>query len=79
MCGVFAEFERSIIRERINAGLAGARSNRKRLGRPKVDESVEQAIRVALSRGDKGIRKIAGEMGVGVSVMQRVKLERSAN
>jgi len=27
MCGVFAEFERSIIRERINAGLARARSN----------------------------------------------------
>ncbi len=67
MCGVFAEFERSIIRERINAGLARARSNGKRLGRPRVDESVEQAIREALSKGGKGMRKIARELGVGVS------------
>ena len=49
MCGVFAEFERSIIRERINAGLARARSNGKRLGRPRVDPEVEEAIREALS------------------------------
>jgi DNA invertase Pin-like site-specific DNA recombinase len=73
MCGLFAEFERSIIRERINAGLARAKSNGKRLGRPKVDESVEQAIRQALRHGDKGIRKIAREMGV--SVVQRIKVD----
>ena len=79
MCGVFAEFERSIIRERINAGLARARSNGIRLGRPRVNDSVEQAIRQALERGDKGIRRIAGEMGVGVSVVQRVKAGESAN
>ena len=34
---------------------------------------MEQAIREALRRRDKGIRKIAREMGVGVSVIQRVK------
>ena len=44
-CGVFAEFERSIIRERINAGLARARENGNRLGRPRRDTEVEQAIR----------------------------------
>ena len=64
MCGVFAEFERSIIRERIGAGLARARSNGKRLGRPRVDETVEEAIRRALHRRDKIIRKIARETGV---------------
>ncbi len=37
-----------------------------KLGRPRVDESVEQAIQQALHRGDKGMRKIAREMGVGV-------------
>ena len=77
MCGVFAEFERSIIRERIGAGLARAKANGKRLGRPKVDPEVEEAIRVALGKGDKGMRKIAREMGVGVSVVQRIKLELS--
>ena len=73
MCGVFAEFERSIIRERVNAGLARARANGKRLGRPTVGPDVEKRIRHALKRGDKGIRKIARELGVGVSVVQRMK------
>src|SRR5215813_4039987 len=34
MMGVFAEFERAIIQERVRAGLARARSEGKRLGRP---------------------------------------------
>ena len=79
MCGVFAEFERSIIRERINAGLSRARSNGKRLWRPGVDESIEKVIRGALRGGNKGILKIAREMGVGVSVVQRAKLILYAN
>ena len=72
MCGVFAEFERSIIRERINAGLSRKKANGKWLGRARVDDSVEQAIQDALERGDKGMRKIEQEVGVGVSVVQRV-------
>lgn len=38
-----------------------------------------EAIWHALSRGDKGIRKTAGEIGVGVSEVQRIKLERARN
>ena len=34
LLAVFAEFEREILRERVRAGLAHARQNRKRLGRP---------------------------------------------
>jgi DNA invertase Pin-like site-specific DNA recombinase len=34
MLGVFAEFERAMIQERVRAGLARARSEGKRLGRP---------------------------------------------
>ena len=79
MCGVFAEIERSIIRERIDAELARARANGKRPGRPSVGAEVEEAIREALRGGDKGIRKIAREMGTGVSVVQRVKLESTAS
>ena len=78
MCGVFAEFERSIIRERIGAGLARAKANGTTLGRPKVDPKVEEAIGQALRRGDKGMRKIARELGVGVSVVQRVKVDCAA-
>lgn len=71
MCGVFAEFERSIIQARVNAGLERARAAGKQLGRPRVSPETEQRIR-ALRRDGKGIRRIAMEVGVGVSVVQRV-------
>ena len=71
MLGVFSEFERAIIRERIKAGLARARSEGKVFGRPRVSEKMEAAIRAA-RRKRKGIRRIARELGVGVSTVQRV-------
>ncbi|ESZ36376.1 recombinase family protein [Mesorhizobium sp. L2C066B000] len=37
MTGVFAEFERSMIRERVMAGLARAQAKGKKLGRPQVE------------------------------------------
>jgi DNA invertase Pin-like site-specific DNA recombinase len=36
ICGVFAEFEREMIRERVNAGLARAKAKGDRLGRRPV-------------------------------------------
>jgi DNA invertase Pin-like site-specific DNA recombinase len=36
MMGVFAEFERAMIQERVRAGLARARGEGKRLGRPPI-------------------------------------------
>jgi DNA invertase Pin-like site-specific DNA recombinase len=71
MCGVFAEFERGIIAERVRAGLSRARAQGKQLGRPRVPMEVEQVIRQRRAEGT-GILKIAREMGVGVSVVQRV-------
>src|SRR5262247_4090034 len=65
MCGVFAEFERAMIVERINAGLKRARANGSILGRPKIDPEVEEGIRKALAKGKKGMLKIAKEYGVG--------------
>jgi DNA invertase Pin-like site-specific DNA recombinase len=71
MCGVFAEFERAMIRERVRAGLERARSQGKTLGRPRTPEIVEERIRAARRQG-KGIKKIATELGIGVSTVQRV-------
>src|SRR4029453_19222428 len=65
MCGVFAEFERSMIVERVNAGLKRAKASGKILGRPRIDAGTEADIRAALAKGDKGILKIAAEFGVG--------------
>ena len=69
--GVFAEFERGIIRERVNAGLARARANGTKLGRRRVKPSIEQRIK-ELRQGGMGILKIGREVGVGTSVVQRV-------
>src|SRR6185503_17399371 len=49
MMGVFAEFERAMIQERVRAGLARARSEGKRLGRPPIASALEQRIREALA------------------------------
>ena len=73
MMGVFAEFERAMIVERINAGLATARAKGVKLGRPPIDPKKERAIATALKAGDKGIKRIAREIGVGVGTVQRVK------
>ena len=71
MAGVFAEFERSIIVERINAGLRRARAQGKTLGRPPVSSAVEADIRTLRIKG-LGKLKIAKQLGCGVSTVQRV-------
>ena len=71
MMGVFAEFERAMIQERISAGLQRAKAEGKKLGRPRIPVETEQAIRRARAQG-KGILKIAREVGVGTATVQRV-------
>ena len=44
MMGVFAEFERAMIQERVRAGLARVRSEGKQLGRPRIAPEIEQRI-----------------------------------
>ena len=73
MMGVFAEFERAMIAERVRAGLARARSEGKRLGRPPITPALEKRIREALATpGRPGIRVIAERFGVNPSTVQRV-------
>ena len=71
MLGVFAEFERSMIQERVRAGLARARANGRTLGRPKTDAKTEAKILTLAAQG-VGKVKIAKTLGIGVSVAQRV-------
>ena len=74
MMGVFAEFERAMIQERVHAGLARARAQGKRLGRPKVSRKTERAILTARASG-KGINRIASDLSVGSSTVRRVIAE----
>src|SRR5436190_20621763 len=71
MLGVFAEFERGIIRERVNAGLARARASGVKLGRRRVKPAVEERIH-ELRRAGMGVLRIGRTVGVGTSVVQRV-------
>jgi DNA invertase Pin-like site-specific DNA recombinase len=75
MLGVFAEFERAMIVERVKAGLARARAQGKTLGRPRVAAKTEAAIRQLRAQGI-GIRAIAKRAGCGVGTVQRVVGER---
>ena len=78
--GVFAEFERAIIQERIHAGIARARAIGTKSGRPigraRISPQKEAAIRAALASG-KGVLKVARELGTGSSTVQRVKAAMS--
>lgn len=78
MMGVFAEFEREMIRDRVNAGLAVIKETGKNkhgdvvtLGRPKVSTKVENRIKELRAEG-MGILKVAKTVGCGVSVVQRL-------
>jgi DNA invertase Pin-like site-specific DNA recombinase len=77
MLSVFADFERSIIQERVRAGLRRARDEGKQLGRPKTPREVEEGIQQAL-KGGLSIRKTAAKYGVNPSTVQRIKSDRAA-
>ncbi|PPC99524.1 MAG: resolvase [Methylotenera sp.] len=75
MCGVFAEFERAMIRERVVSGIArskvsGTKSGRPH-GRPASIENPEPLVRQLRAEG-KGMLKIAKELKIGVSTVQRI-------
>ena len=78
MLGVFAQFERAVIQERVRGGLARARGEGKRLGRPPLAATKAAAIRAALAvPGRPGARVIAGRFKVDPSTVQRISMEMS--
>jgi DNA invertase Pin-like site-specific DNA recombinase len=74
--GAFAEFERSMIRQRVNAGLKRAVEQGKQLGRPRIDPKLEQRILSHLRKGT-GILKTAKLCEVATGTVQRIKEEMS--
>jgi len=71
---VFAEFERSMIQERVRAGLRRAKEEGKQLGRPRIGPELEKRILAALRAPNRteGVRKIAARFGVDPSTVQRI-------
>ena len=67
--GAMAEFERSLIQERVRAGLRNARAKGKRLGRPSVKVDAAEIARLR-SQGI-GWRAVASQLGVGLGTVVR--------
>lgn len=75
MLGVFAEFERSMIRERVMAGLARAKADGTKLGRKTMEDADAKKVRTIhtmLSEG-VGVRRIARDLAVGVGTVLRIR------
>jgi len=77
MLGVFAEFERAMIQERVKAGLARAKKRGTRLGRSKVSKKIENQILKLRNSVEPpmGMLKVAKTLGVGTGTVQRVVKE----
>ena len=71
MLGVFAEFERSMIQERIRAGLARARARGKRLGRPRVLTPAKVRTVKRLRGEGASLRQIAAKTRLGLGSVGR--------
>jgi DNA invertase Pin-like site-specific DNA recombinase len=72
MFGVLAEFERSLIRERTQAGLAAARRVGRTEGRPpKLTDDDIEAAKAMLANPDIGVTQIAHRLGVSPATLYR--------
>jgi DNA invertase Pin-like site-specific DNA recombinase len=76
MAGIFAEWERAMIRERVMAGLARARvkgtKSGKPIGRAKISVAKEKGIMESLNAGN-GVIKTARLVGVAVGTVIRIR------
>jgi DNA invertase Pin-like site-specific DNA recombinase len=81
MFGALAEFERSLIRERTQAGLAAARRAGRTGGRPpKLTADDLEAARALLANPDIGVAQIAHRLGVSPATLYRyIPAARTAN
>jgi putative DNA-invertase from lambdoid prophage Rac len=71
LLAIFSEFEREILRERVRAGLAHARQNGKRLGRPATAARHAAGIR-KLHRAGVSKSEIARRLQVGRTSVRRI-------
>ena len=72
MLGLFGEFERAMVRDRVLAGLHRARSSGKRLGRPPTTPFKIERIRLALTEG-RGVRETARLLKVSAAKVSEIR------
>jgi len=73
MLGVFSEFERAMISERVRSSLARLRASGKTLGRKPLDKKTVEKIELSLTSG-QSINGTAKALRVGVGTVHRIKV-----
>lgn len=76
MLGVFAEFERALIIDRVRAGLQRAKSEGKRLGRPAISDAIRLRVAQELHRRTP-VRSIARKFRIAPVTVRRIRAELS--
>jgi DNA invertase Pin-like site-specific DNA recombinase len=79
LIGVFAEFERDLIRERVRAGIQNAKNKGIRVGRrPLIDKRLLGTVRNMKDKG-MSIRGISKELGLSRAVVHRATRSAGIN
>ncbi len=73
VCGAFAEFERSMIKKRVRAGIKRAIDNGVKFGRPSTDPMLERKIVAAIGKGDESLRAIAVRFDVSEGTVRNIR------
>lgn len=73
MCGAFAEFERSMIQERVKAGLARAKAQGKKLGGPTISTKIQVKAQEMHEVG-MSFRRIGRELGIHHATVKKYVL-----
>jgi DNA invertase Pin-like site-specific DNA recombinase len=75
MMGVFAEFERAMIAERVRSGMRRARErgtkSGKAIGRPRIAAPIRDQMRATYQAGGTGLRGVAKQFNVSVETVRR--------
>lgn len=69
--GALAEFERDLIRERVNAGLKSARARGRRGGRPPISEETQAMARALLADKALSVKQICQQLGIAKSTLYK--------
>jgi DNA invertase Pin-like site-specific DNA recombinase len=73
LLGVFSEYERAMVSERVKSSLARLRASGKVLGRKPLDPTKVEHIRASLNQG-VSINKTAKALKVGIGTVHRIKV-----
>ncbi len=69
--GALAEFERDLIRERVQAGLKSARARGRKGGRPPVPEETRAMAKILLADKSLSVKQICEQLGIAKSTLYK--------